>query len=95
MEQIMRACWRLGFPGWQIAARLGFPIKIKIGVSHDVEAGVYFATSADIGLAVESDSLDGLFKEIHSAVPVLLEVSHTSIRKPKADIRFYDDIVAA
>ena len=91
----MQACWRLGFPGWRIAARLGFQIKIKIGVFHDTEAGVYFATSEDIGLAVESESLDGLLKEIHAAIPVLLEVAHSSIHKPKADIRFYDDLVAA
>ena len=91
----MQACWRLGFPGWRIAARLGFPIKIKVGVFHDTEAGVYFATSEDIGLAVESESLDGLLKEIHAAIPVLLEVAHSYIHKPKADIRFYDDLVAA
>ena len=91
----MQACWRLGFPGWRIATRLGFQIKIKIGVFHDTEAGVYFATSEDIGLAVESESLDGLLKEIHAAIPVLLETAHSSIHNPKADIRFYEDLATA
>ena len=91
----MRACWRLGFPGWRIAANLGVPIKIKVDVCHDAEAGVYFAASDDIGLAVESDSLDGLMKEIHSALPQLLVLTHAPISKPRADIRLHDNLVAA
>jgi len=91
----MRACWRLGFPGWRIAALLGFPIKILIDVSRDADAGVYYATSDDIGLAVESESLDGLMVEIHSALPVLLEIAHSSVREPKTDIRLHDNFVPA
>ncbi len=91
----MRAYWRLGYPGWRIAANLGMPIKIKVDVCHDEEAGVYFAVSDDIGLAVESESLDGLMKEIHSALPVLLNLAHSPISKPRADITIHDNLVAA
>lgn len=85
--------WSFGFPGWRIAARFGVPIKIKIDVFRD--AGVYFATCNPIGLAVEAESLDSLIDEIHGAVPVLLELAHSSVREPKTDIRLHDDLVAA
>ena len=91
----MQACWRFGFPGWRIAAALGFPIKIKVAVCKDDDAGVYFATSNDIGLAVESESLDGLMNEIHAALPVLLEIAHSPAMSTSADIRLYDNIVTA
>jgi hypothetical protein len=47
---------------------------IKVHVCKDDDAGVYYATSDDIGLAVESDSLDALMLEIDSALPELLQV---------------------
>ena len=51
--------------------------RIKVHVCKDDDAGVYFATSDDIGLAVESDSLDALIKEIDLALPELLQLAHT------------------
>ena len=91
----MRVYWSVGFPGWRLAARFGCPLKIKVDIFRDTEAGVYFATSDGIGLAVESESLDGLVNEIHAAIPVLLEIAHSSGHEPKADIRLHDDLVAA
>lgn len=87
--------WRLGIPGWRIAANLGIPIKIKIDVQKDEEVGVYFATSDDIGLAVESGTLDELMKEIHSALPVLLELEHVGNAKPETDIRLNNNLALA
>lgn len=92
---IMRVYWRLGIPGWRIAATLGIPIKVKVDVCHDQEAGVYFAVSDDIGLAVEAESLDGLMKEIHSALPELLTLLHAPVPSPKADIRLHDNLAMA
>ena len=48
--------------------------EITVHVCKDDAAGVYFATSDDIGLAVESDSLGALMKEIGSALPELLRL---------------------
>ena len=45
--------WRVGLPGWRIAAAVGVPIKINISVAKDEEANVYFAVSDDIGLALQ------------------------------------------
>ena len=47
---------------------------IKVHVCKDDDAGVYYATSDDIGLAVESDSLDALMMEIELALLGLLQV---------------------
>lgn len=91
----MGAYWRLGYPGWRLAANFGLPIKIKVDVFRDEDAGTYCASSDDIGLAVEAESLDGLMREIHTALPVLLQIAHSPIRRPKADIRLHDDLVAA
>lgn len=91
----MKAYWNMGFPGWRIAAGCGMPIRIRIDVCRDEEAGVYFATSDDLGLAVESASLDELIEEIHAAIPVLLEAAHTPVKRPKAEILFHDGLVAA
>ena len=90
----MRA-WRLGFPGWRVAARCGVTIKIKVDVCRDEDAGVYYATSDDIGLALEAASLDVLMKEIDAAIPALLDIAHSPIDKPKTDIRLHGNFAAA
>jgi hypothetical protein len=84
--------WYYGFPGWRIAARLGIPVKLKIDVFPDSEAGVYYATSAQLGLAVEAPTLEGLLDEIHNAIPVLLEITHSGIADPQTDIRLHDHL---
>ncbi|MDX8384938.1 MAG: DUF1902 domain-containing protein [Gallionella sp.] len=91
----MQISWNIGFPGWRLASKFGCPIKVKIDVFKDVEAGVYFATCNSIGLAVESESLDGILEEIHAATPVLLETSYTLLHEPKADIHLHDDLATA
>lgn len=90
----MRAYWRLGYPGWKIAAALGFPIKVKVEVCRDTEANVYFAVSDDIGLALEANSLDLLIKDIELALPELLQLAHVG-HATKADIRLPVSLLAA
>ena len=91
----MRIYWRLGYPAWRLAAMVGFPIKIKIDVCHDEEAQVYFAVSPALGLAVEAESLDGLVKEIDSALPVLMELAHAPVSQSKTDIRLHGNLATA
>lgn len=91
----MKLAWRLGLPGWRIAATLGIIIKIKVDVCHDDEANVYFATSNVIGLAVEAESLDALMKEIHLALPELVTLAHSPIPRPTADIRLHGNLAVA
>ena len=57
--------YRVGFPGWKIAARIGVPILVKIDVIHDKEAKVFVATSRDLpGLVVETNAMEKLFPEV-------------------------------
>lgn len=91
----MRIYWRLGYPGWRLAAAAGLPIQIKVDVLFDEEAGVYYATSDDIGLAVESASLDGLLVEINHAIPLLLSLMRAPVAAPRADIRLHETLVTA
>lgn len=87
--------WRLGFPGWKIAAKFNIPILIKVTVCLDAESNTYIAYSDDIGLAVESDTLDGVIKEVDLALPNLLECAHTPTRNTTADIRVHRNLAAA
>lgn len=66
--------YRVGVPGWKLAAVLGIPLKAVVEVLYDKEAQVYVATCEDFlpqfGIATEADTteklkerLDGLFEE--------------------------------
>lgn len=89
----MNLSWRLGAPGWKIAALLGFGITIKIDACHDAEAGVYFAKSDNIGLAVEAETLDELMREIQAAVPVLIE--SLTVTRPRTRIILHENFAIA
>jgi hypothetical protein len=65
--------YRVGFPGWKIAARFGSSLLVKIDVLRDDEAGVFVATSRDLpGLVVEAKDMDQLFPEVYGCVDMLL-----------------------
>lgn len=71
--------YRVGFPGWKVAAALGITLVFRVDVMLDKEAGVFLATSPDIrGLVAEAPSLEELFKEVgHGADMLLGEQVHT------------------
>ena len=60
--------YRVGYPGWKLAARLGVPLKVVIGVMYDSEAKVFVAWSDDFmpefGCVAESETWEGLKKEL-------------------------------
>ena len=65
--------YRVGFPGWKLAARFGALLFVKIEVVQDKEAGVLIATSHDLpGLVVEAKSVDLLMAEVYDCVGMLL-----------------------
>jgi len=72
----------------------GMQIKIRIDVCPDRESGYYYATSNDIGLAVEGESIEKVLSEIRAAVPSLLLAEHTDLR-PKTDVILHDDCAIA
>ena len=65
--------YRIGFPFWKQAARLGVPLKMRINVMRDREAGVFVATSDDLpGLVCEAASMAELLVEVNAATRELL-----------------------
>ena len=74
--------YRLGWPGWKLVARIGVPTYMKLEVIHDVEAGVYVATSKSLpGLVVEvSDKASA--QEFHREVDCCLELLLADKPKP-------------
>lgn len=66
--------YRIGYPFWKLAARVGIPISIPVIVEHDEEANVYIATSHNMrGLVVEASSMDELLVEVNDVVSMLME----------------------
>jgi predicted RNase H-like HicB family nuclease len=65
--------YRIGFPGWKIAARLGLPLSMRVHIHFDAEVASYWTTSPDLGgLIVTGQTLDELFKEVQLASPDLI-----------------------
>lgn len=76
--------YRIGFPGWKLAARLGVRLVLRIDVMHDIESGAYIATSPDLhGLVVEEKELSALWQSIHDCTEMLLQ-SHLDMPKIKS-----------
>jgi hypothetical protein len=65
--------YRIGFPFWKQLARLGVPLKVRVNVLRDDEAGVFVATSGDLrGLVCEATTMDDLIVEIRASINDLL-----------------------
>ena len=75
--------YRVGFPGWKLAARIGVPLLLRIEVIRDHEAGVFVATSPDLdGLVAEAKTADELVRAVYDCTDMLLE--YALHRPPKA-----------
>lgn len=76
--------YRVGLPGWKLAARLGVPVRLRVNITQDLEANVYVAESPDLdGLIVEGHTLDDIKAEALAAAGTLLEME----LQTKADSR--------
>lgn len=88
--------YRVGFPGWKLAARLGVPLLLRIDVTHDDDVGVFTATSPDLrGLVAESVSREVLFKDVYDCVDMLLEEQLKHIPKKRPLAAWNGDLIAA
>lgn len=69
--------YRVGFPGWKVAARLGMPLMVKVEIAYDTEAGCFIAISNDFnpkfGIAVEGETWDEILKEVDIAIDEAME----------------------
>lgn len=67
--------YRIGFPFWRGAARMGIPLTLRVNVMRDDEAGVFVATSNDLrGLVCEAATMDELVTEVRGATHELLKL---------------------
>ncbi len=77
--------YRVGLPGWKIAARFGVPVSVRVKVHYDSEVKNYWTSSPDLkGLIVTGDSLDELVREAKVGIDNLLELE-LSGRKVEAN----------
>jgi predicted RNase H-like HicB family nuclease len=90
MDHIMkRLHYRIGLPGWKVAARVGVPLSFRTYVQKDKEANVYWATSPDIdGLTVEGANIDELMHEIMGAASTLVELELGLARNAEPIVHF-------
>lgn len=82
--------YRIGFPFWREAARFGVPLKLRINVTRDDEAGVLVASSDDLrGLVCEAATFDELVREVTSATQELLtlQLHREPVSKTVTDLR--------
>ena len=74
--------YKVGWPGWKMAARCGVPLLVRVHVHFDVESQSYWADSPDLdGLTVAGQDLDELHTEAVAAANELLDLA---IHNPKA-----------
>lgn len=68
--------YRIGFPGWKIAARMGLPLTVKIRILFDESARVFVAVSDGFGphsgLIAEASSWPDLMKEVAAQIEAAL-----------------------
>ena len=80
LSMIQRECetlpmYRIGWLGWKLAARCGFPLTLRVHIHFDPEVSSYWTSSPDLGgLIVTGATLDELFKEVELAAPDLIEL---------------------
>ena len=85
--------YRVGYPGWKLAARLGVPVLVRVQVFFDEESKSYWAKSPDLdGLVVSGSSLDDIRSEVSAATRELLTIAvHSKNTKAKTELRMLDD----
>ena len=73
----MAFAYRVGFPGWKLAARIGISLKVVVEVTFDNETGYFTALSSDFnpesGIAAEAKTWDELVKEVEIEINEAME----------------------
>ena len=89
--------YRVGFPGWKFAARLGVPVLVRVQVHFDDESKSYWANSPDLdGLVVSGANIEELRSEVTIAAGELLSLAvHSRIARAQTELRIRDDALCA
>ena len=69
--------YRVGFPGWKIAARLGCPLRVKIFVVYDEESKMLVAECNDfqpyLGIVTEGNTFEELQGEVEECCEIAMK----------------------
>jgi hypothetical protein len=69
--------YRVGFPGWKFAAKLGLPLKVRAYVVYDDEAKCLVAECNDflpvLGIVTEGASFEELNRKLQDCVAMAME----------------------
>ena len=90
--------YRVGFPGWKVAGRLGVPLRVRVFAHFDNESKTYWASSPDLdGLVLSFTPFFSLPSETLSAAQTLLEleVDGSIKRAVTTDLRVMDAIACS
>lgn len=76
--------YRVGFPGWKVAAHLRVPLTFRVWVHQDVETGTYWAESDDLdGFIATGDTLPEIRKSVEEVAEAMLN-SELGVSHPRA-----------
>lgn len=79
--------YRIGFPFWKLAYRLGATLTFRVIIHKGEESSVYWCESPDLpGLVAEMPTIEELIKEVNSMAEELLELNYNL--KPR-QTKFY------
>lgn len=68
--------YRIGLPGWKLAARAGAMVTLRIHLHYDEESKSYWADSPDLdGLAAAGDTLDELREQSLAVAGELVDIA--------------------
>ena len=69
--------YRVGFPGWKIAARLGCPLRVKVFVVYDEESKMLVAECNDfqpyLGIVTEGNTFEELQRKVEECCEMAME----------------------
>lgn len=89
--------YRVGFPFWKQAAKLGMGLSLRVHYHFDKEANSYWTTSPDLrGLVVAADTLEELHKEVSYAALDLIDLAvNNDHDKVTPQLKFLDGAMFA
>jgi|GEM_PF-1101110 len=69
-----RMRYRVGLPLWQVIAKLGFKLRLRVVAKYDPDAKCYYVAFSDLkGLNTYAESLDLLRANINECAKLLLD----------------------
>lgn len=85
--------YRIGWPFWKLAARLGFALKLRVYFHYDPEVKRYWTSSPDLpGLHCEADTVPEIKEYVDDCARLLLEceLKESALKTPISKLTYAD-----